>query len=345
MIPTEEKILAILCDGKLHSGVSIASNLKVSRSAVHKHIKLLHSLGVEVHAIPGRGYRLSQAIELLNHQAIDAHLTRAARSQIAGMEIHFTLDSTNDYCLQQLRLQPLRNTVADPGSTRLPPASVVPARVVLAEYQRNGRGRRGKPWVSPFAGNLYLSLQWHFVNGALQLGGLSIVIGVALAKALTNIGVPDLRLKWPNDIYCRGAKLGGILIDVVAEASGPCTVVIGVGLNVKIPGQHGTKIDQSWTDLEMLMGRQCPKRNQLVAELLNHLCPAIEQFEQQGLTEAIDAWSDWDMMRGQEVILQLVSQQVRGTARGIDSQGAILLDTEAGLRRFTSGEVSLRTAT
>ena len=101
--------------------------------------------------------------------------------------------------------------------------------VCVAEQQTAGRGRRGRPWVSPYAGNIYLSVLWRFAQGATALEGLSLAVGVAVATALERSGVQGVGLKWPNDVLHEGAKLGGILLEMVGDATGACAVVIGVG--------------------------------------------------------------------------------------------------------------------
>ena len=108
-------------------------------------------------------------------------------------------------------------------------AGGAPGLVCTAEQQTAGRGRRGRQWVSPFASNLYLSLVWEFSQGAAALEGLSLAVGVAVARALAACDVPAVQLKWPNDVLHDGAKLGGILLEMTGDAAGACQVVVGVG--------------------------------------------------------------------------------------------------------------------
>ena len=115
--------------------------------------------------------------------------------------------------------------------------------VCFAEHQSAGKGRRGRQWVSPFGSNIYMSILWRFQqDGIACTAGLSLAVGVAVIRALKTYGFNEVGLKWPNDIYCQGKKLGGILIEVSGEADGPCAVIIGLGLNLFLPEIQGQTI-------------------------------------------------------------------------------------------------------
>ena len=325
-MPLRSRLLKLLSDGDFHSGEDLGAALGVSRMAVWKHLKTLRELGVDFEAVRGKGYRLSASIELLDGDEISTGISRSTATHIDSINIFHELDSTNNW----LREQCLSGA---PSGT-----------VCLAEMQHAGRGRRGRSWVSPYAANLYLSLLWRSPAGAAALGGLSLVTGIAVLRCLQAWGVEAAGLKWPNDILVRNAKLAGILIDVVGEASGPCAVIIGVGVNVCMPPLAGADIDQSWTDLSRLIGRSELSRNRLAAGLLDQLLPAVAEFETAGLQPFLGEWRRYDIVDGCQVDLQLPNETVSGTACGIDDGGALLVETVNGRRRFTSGEVSVRFA-
>jgi len=318
------RLLHLLSDGKFHSGEALGAALGVSRMAVWKHLKALRELGVTCEIVRGKGYRLPAAVELLDDAAILAGADADTRALLTAIDVLLEVDSTNN----RLREQALQGAPA--GS------------VCVAEMQYAGRGRRGRTWVSPFAANLYLSLLWRSAAGAASLGGLSLVAGIAVLRSLRDLGVDSAGLKWPNDILADSAKLAGILIDVVGESSGPCAVIIGVGINVAMPQPAATRIDQTWTDLQTLTGRADVSRNRLAARLLDHVLPAVAEFEAEGLQPFLEEWRRHDMVDGRDVDLRLPNEVIRGTARGIDAGGALLVDTDAGRRRFASGEVSVR---
>lgn len=310
-----------LADGRFQSGERLGERLGISRAAVWKQVRGLERLGLPVQAVRGKGYRLAQPLELLDLAEIQGQLSAEAREGLAAIEHFHELDSTNDH----LRRQP-------------PPRS---GTVCLAERQTRGRGRRGRHWVSPYGANLYLSLLWRFERGVAALGGLSLVVGIALVRTLRGLGVEGAGLKWPNDVYLQDAKLAGILIEITGESSGPCAAVIGVGVNVAMPEHYGAEIDQSWTDLSRA-GGAAVSRNRLAARVIEEVLLAVREFDRAGLRPFLQEWQRHDLSYGRPVQLRFAGDSVFGTGAGIDDDGAFLLDTPDGIRRFTSGEVSLR---
>ena len=325
-MPLRHRLLKLLADGEFHSGEALGAALGVSRMAVWKHLKVLRELGVDFEVVRGKGYRLPASIELLDSDRISSGLARSTTTHIDSIRVFHELDSTNNW----LREQSLNGA---PSGT-----------VCLAEMQHAGRGRRGRGWVSPYAANLYISLLWRSPAGAAALSGLSLVTGIAVLRCLQAWGVETAGLKWPNDILVKDSKLAGILIDVVGETSGPCAVILGIGVNVCMPQLAGAEIDQSWTDLQHLTGRSDLSRNRLAAGLLDQLLPAVAEFEAAGLQPFLEEWRRYDVVAGCQIDLQLPNATVSGTACGIDDGGALLVETVYGRRRFASGEVSVRVA-
>ncbi len=315
------QILKLLADGQFHSGSDIAKIARISRSAVCKQLHGLEKLGIDYTAISGRGYKLDRPLQLLDKQVIQRHLDASVANSLATLDIHSCLTSTNTQVQQSGH-----------------------ASACLAEYQTHGRGRRGRRWVSPFGSNIYLSLCYHYQSGPAVIAGLSLAVGVAVVNALKKLAIDDAGLKWPNDIYWRQQKLGGILIEVGGEAEGPCQVTVGLGLNVFLADTLTRQIDQPWIDLYRIIGEKAfVSRNQLAAELLNQLVPMLENFESTGLLPFVDAWRQYDCLQGQTVTIYQGRQQHRGVFAGIDREGHCLLKNTSGkLQTFASGEVSLR---
>jgi BirA family biotin operon repressor/biotin-[acetyl-CoA-carboxylase] ligase len=319
------QLLSHLADGRFHSGEALGHALGISRMAVWKHLRALRELGVDFEVVRGKGYRLPETVDLLDRETILSALSEQTRAGLDSLEVLLEVDSTNSW----LREQALKG--ARSGS------------VCLAELQHAGRGRHGRQWVSPFAGNLCLSLLWRTGLGAAALGGLSLVAGIAVLRCLQSAGIQGAGLKWPNDILVNDAKLAGILIDVAGEASGPCAVVIGVGININLPDAAGATIDQPWTELSALDGNGDLSRNRLAAMLIDNLFDVLAGFDGQGLQAFTDEWCRHDVVAGRTVSLQLPHTRVTGTARGIDESGALLLETAGGVEQhFQSGEISLR---
>jgi BirA family biotin operon repressor/biotin-[acetyl-CoA-carboxylase] ligase len=216
--------------------------------------------------------------------------------------------------------------------------------VLLAEYQTAGRGRRGRTWLAPPGGSICLSLCWAFREMPQDLGALGLVIGVCAQRALRESGLEDMRLKWPNDIVVEGNKLGGILIELRAESAGPASVVIGIGLNVALGARVLEAIGEaggSAIDL-VTAGLKQPSRNAVAAALITQMVRGLLVFEKEGLQPFAEEWREADALRGRQIDVHTTEGIARGLARGIDLHGALVVETPQGVRRFVSGEVTVR---
>lgn len=322
---TRYRLIQLLADGTFFSGESLGQQLGISRAAVWKQIRSLADLGLDVHAVRGRGYRLSSSLELLDQAVIQQALATEFASCLDSCEVMQSLDSTSDH---------LKRCVV--------PVQPGRAHACLAEWQTAGRGRRGRPWVSPYGSNLYLSLAWGFDAVPGGLSGLSLAAGVAVVRALRLIGVQDAGLKWPNDILFRGGKLAGILVDLAGESSGPCSVIIGVGINMNMPANVAGTISQPWSDLSEFQGRI--SRNILAASLLNEMVRMLREFSCQGLTGFLDEWRRYDVIAGQTVSLQTGQGTILGKVCGIDEQGGLQVSSQGSIKSYHSGEISVRLA-
>ena len=315
-------MLRILADGRFYSGERLGGALGISRAGVWKNLRQLRSRGVELHSVPGRGYRLAAPLELLDADAIRAGLPPAIRRRIPRIEIHYEVDSTNSECLRR--------------AAELPTGTVC-----LAESQGAGRGRLNRRWVTACARNLSLSLLWRFSRGPDALAGLGLVIGLAVLRAVDDIGAEDVGLKWPNDLWWRASKLAGSLIELSGESGGAACAVIGIGINVDMSGAAAEAIDQPWTDLLAICGTRM-SRNRLAASLVCQLVEALTRFEAAGIEAFIAEWKQRDMLRGKSVSVHTPAGEDRGTARGIDAGGALLVEVGGRLRRYLAGDVSVR---
>ena len=321
-MPTEE-LVKILSDGCIHSGEALGASLGVSRVAVWKRLKKLDDIGIEVETIKGKGYRLGSPLDLLDGPTIRSHFDVRCDHCISAIEIFFQIESTNTWLLERSR---------DSGINGV---------VCLAEQQVAGRGRRGREWVSPFGRNIYMSIGWEFAQGAAVLEGLSLAVGVAMVRALSSVGVQQLALKWPNDLISSGKKLAGILLEMSGDASGSCSVVIGIGLNVDMQPADANKIDQPWTDVASVLGSTV-SRNLLIGRILKELIPILGGYQEVGFSHYQAEWNQCDYLLGQPVELNGMREAISGVARGVDASGALIVDTESGAKYIKGGEVSVR---
>ena len=318
------KVLRLLADAEFHSGEALARALGISRGSVWNAVRALEDAGVDVYRVRARGYRLASPMSLLQAGAIAAHAGEAAsRLDIEVLDI---ADSTNTMLA--------RRAAADARS----------GTVIVAEWQHSGRGRMGRAWQSEVGGALTFSLLWRFQQGAAALAGLSLAAGVAIARALEAIGACDVRLKWPNDVLWRDAKLAGLLLEMQGDALGPSAVVIGIGINVRLSDTARRRIDQPAADLESACG-SAVDRNAVLGRLLSELVRTLDVFALEGFVGLRGEWERYHAYQGHRIAVKLPGGATHeGIARGVGDDGALLFETGNAVRRLHSGEVSLRAA-
>lgn len=326
-VVTPERLLRALADGRPRSGEELARAFGVTRAAVWKQIGKLEQWGLTVDAVPGVGYRLTRPVDLLDAAALRAALDPNAATQLAQLEVFTELDSTNRHLL-----------AAPPASGQL--------RVCVAEYQTDGRGRRGRRWSTPLAGGLCLSAGWQFPDAPADLAALTLAVGVVVRRVLARVAGIDVGLKWPNDLVWDERKLGGILLEMTAEAQSGCYVVAGIGLNVALPPQLLRTLSD-WprgaVDLATAMRCEPPARLALAAALIDSLAELFADYAAEGFAAYRSDWRAADFLKGRQVRLDAAAGSISGTAVGIEADGALLIETAPGSRRrVIAGDVSVR---
>ncbi|EED34157.1 biotin-[protein] holoenzyme synthetase putative transcriptional repressor of biotin synthesis (BirA family) [Luminiphilus syltensis NOR5-1B] len=227
-------LLESLSSGISQSADALADTHGCDVSCIDQAIDALKAQGFDIR-IEKSQVTLVAPLELLSAQTIQRELEQRYSLSL-GIEVVPEVGSTNEVLLR-------RAFMADDPLT-------IHGKVFLAEQQLGGRGRRGRSWVSPMAQNLYLSIGWCFDAGVEAMAGLSLAVGVAVAGGIRECCGVDVSLKWPNDVYLAGHKVGGVLIETAGDASGPCAAVIGIGINVAMRGASSNAITQDWTALE-----------------------------------------------------------------------------------------------
>jgi BirA family transcriptional regulator, biotin operon repressor / biotin---[acetyl-CoA-carboxylase] ligase len=324
MRPLTARVLKLLADAEFHSGEVLADALEMSRGSVWHAIRELEALGLDVYKVPGRGYRLSHPVLLLDAAQVERHL--GALAPRFALELCTSVDSTSTRLLER----------AAQGANA--------PTVVAAEWQSGGRGRLGRAWHSAIGGGLMFSLLWRFGRGAGALSGLSLATGVAVARGVEALGASGIELKWPNDILWSRRKLAGILIELQGDALGPTVAVIGIGINVRLSAADHGRIGQPATDLAAACGA-VPDRNLALARLLTELYRTLDAFGENGFVPLRTEWQRRHVHQDQRVTLLLPGGvTASGYARGVGEDGSLLLETQAGIKRYHSGEISLRRA-
>jgi BirA family biotin operon repressor/biotin-[acetyl-CoA-carboxylase] ligase len=325
------RLVCLLADGQLHSGERLATSLGLTRAAVWKLVAELRERGIVVQSHERRGYQLDAAVELLDLPGLRQAAAEAGQSLPAATEVIFEIGSTNEYLH---------------AATAPPPGA---PRVVFAELQTAGRGRRGREWLAPFGSGLTFSIGWTFAEMPAELSALSLAMGVCVVRALRECGAADVQLKWPNDIVHGHAKLGGLLLQMRSEAGGPAHIVVGLGLNLRMPaaaraairGPQATPV----TDLDAACGGHLPGRLHVGALVAARMLAGLQQFAHAGYAPFAGDWARFDSLRDAPVTVLRHDGTIDGIARGADREGALCVETPGGqVERVHAGDVSLRRA-
>jgi BirA family biotin operon repressor/biotin-[acetyl-CoA-carboxylase] ligase len=329
MNETAERLVRLLADGELHSGERLAAALGVTRAAVWKGVAELRDRGIGVTSHERRGYRLDQAIELLDTGSLRR---RSPRTLPRQTEVIFELSSTNEYLY-----------------AAIPPPAGAP-RVVFAELQTAGRGRRGREWLAPFGSGLTFSIGWTFAEMPAELPALGLALGVCVVRCLRGLGASRVELKWPNDIVHEHRKLGGLLLQMRSEAGGPAYVVAGLGLNLRMPEATRRTVDRlpnatPVTDLAGACADALPPRATVAGQVVAQMLAGFACFATSGFEPFAADWGRFDSLRDVPVTVHRPDGRIDGIARGADAEGALRVERAGGvIERVHAGDVSLRRA-
>ena len=322
--PLTFALLKQLADGDFHSGEEMGRSLGLTRTSIHNALQDVAQFGLKLHSVRGRGYQLAQPLYWLEAEKISAFLGETREH--LSVEIAEHAESSNAELLERARQG------APSGS------------VLAVEWQSAGRGRLGRRWHSGLGDALTFSLLWRFEKGLAALSGLSLAVGVAMVRALRELGVDEAGLKWPNDVLLPEGKLAGILLEAQGDMLGPSAVVIGVGMNLSLPDVARKQIDQPVSDL-VSCGVSLQERNRVLAVLLRHLVSVLQAFASHGFAALRPEWESYHRLQQCAAIVHLPDgARIDGIVLGVDDEGALRMRTQQGIQVFHAGEISLRKA-
>lgn len=260
----------------------------------------------------------------IDAEALRAELAPDVLAGIAQLDVFPEIDSTNAWLMAQ------------------PAPAAGTHRVAIADHQTSGRGRGENRWFSVPGASLCLSIARTFRERPGNLAALTLAIGVAAVHALRDAGADDVKLKWPNDIVAGNGKLGGVLAESHNRSEGGATVVIGIGINLALPPEILASVDSGWAqspvDLRLVLERGV-SRELLAATMINHVVEALGTFEGQGFDAFAESWRRYDWLRGRAIIVEQSGGSLRGTASGIDNDGALLVQEAEATTRVIAGSI------
>lgn len=318
-----DPLLAALEGQGWQSGAAIAQRLGMSRAAVWKRIERLRERGYGIEAVAGRGYRLVRESDLLLPEAI----RRSYRPSLLRGEILYreSVDSTNRLAAE------LARAGAEQGTT------------VVAEQQTAGRGRLGRTWTSPARVNLYCSVVLRPSIPPLEVPRLTLVAGIAVAEAVRATADVAAEIKWPNDVLIGGRKVAGVLTELEAEADRVRFVIVGIGVNLNATRtDFPPELQRKATSLLLASGVPVD-RAAFTARLLTALDAAYASFLRGGFAALRHRYEELHCLAGRAVTID-GTPPLSGTVRGVDADGALLVESAGEVQRVVSGEVTLRGA-
>ena len=310
----KQRILDILksADGYI-SGEDISSETGISRAAVWKHIKSLKNMDYEIDSVTNRGYRLVSSPDLITAEGI----TEGLNTEFIGRRI-FIYDET------------------DSTNERAKASGEADGSVFIAEVQNHGKGSRGRGWVSPRGTGIWHSILLKPDISPAEVSQITLVAGLAVCKA---IGM-GAKIKWPNDIVIDTKKVCGILTEMSAEIDMVNYVVCGIGINVNTES-FDKEIEHRATSMYIESGEK-QTRNEIIALELNYFEYYYKKFLTGGLGAILDEYKKNCVTIGRDVTVIYKKETVTGKAKDIDENGALVVETDNGIIRVTSGEVSVR---
>lgn len=309
--------------GGFLSGESISRELKVSRTAVWKHISTLRQAGYVIEAVPSRGYQLLSAPDLLSAGEVEAHL----HSVIIGRRIVCLGDTAS----------------TNSDAFRLAEGGAVEGTVVLADSQSGGKGRMGRRWESPGGVNLYCSVVLRPKVMPYEAPQLTFLSAVAVARAIELMTELQPRIKWPNDVLINEKKVAGLLNEMSAETDGINFVILGIGVNLNMTAdQFPQDLRQPATSLSLETGRDVGRAH-FAAQLLNELDRLYQAFCAKGFGPVREEWQQRCNANGRRLVVTDGGREtVSGLFAGIDGDGALLVDRgDAGIERILCGDVRI----
>lgn len=304
------KIVKILSDGRFYTYKSICKSIGIEKNYISKEINILRTFGLNICQVFNQGYKLNKPIQMIKKNKISLQILKKNTIFIVPI-----VDSTNQYLIN--RINKLKS-----------------GDICISEYQEKGRGRNDKSWFSPFGYNLCFSLYWILNFGLKAIMGLSLVVAISIAESLKKLGVPDIKLKWPNDVYINNKKLAGILIETIQSTIFKTKIIIGIGINLS--KQY---IYEKYISLEEV---QCNiDRNVIFSILIKNLQISLLNFELHGLQPFIKKFLNLDIYLNRHVKLIFQDKKISGIYRGIDNQGSLLLEKNNVLTSCNIGNLSL----
>ena len=315
----ESRLIRIIGDGNVYKKQELLKHF-YSEKELNKTINNIKSYGLNF-IQEGNHYQLENSLEFLSESNIYSHLSELGCTHNIFISVKDILRSTS------IEFNP--NDI-----------NAEQTQVSLAEYQTSGRGRENRTWISPFASGICLSVYQQVTYANFPIG-LSVFIGIELIKCLKKLRFRRLRIKWPNDIYVKDRKLGGLLVELHRINSQTLVANVGLGINYKLPETNnwGGNTEINPIDISEIQESTYISRNLLAAHFINSIANSLLSFNGDSLKITQSDWRDLDMLFNKELTIKVGKQIIKGISKGIDGEGRLILETNGVVKTVVSGHI------
>jgi BirA family transcriptional regulator, biotin operon repressor / biotin---[acetyl-CoA-carboxylase] ligase len=297
-------------EGDFVSGQQISEHLKCSRTAIWKHISELRKSGYTIEAVQKRGYRLLSSPDLVTSEEVSLYIGKGVFGKKVVYEA--TVKSTQEIAHSRAR------EGADEGT------------IVIADEQTGGRGRMGRQWQSPSGTGIWMSLILRPKIPLQKSPQLTLLIAVAVSKAIEKVTGIEASIKWPNDLLINGKKVAGILTELQAEADSIHSVIVGIGINVNQGSEHFSEEISNIATSLAIEGGKTFKRAELVGAILSEVETLYMNYLESGFGMIKLLWEARAFSLGKRITARSVSGTITGYAKGITDEGVLVLEDDFG---------------
>jgi BirA family transcriptional regulator, biotin operon repressor / biotin---[acetyl-CoA-carboxylase] ligase len=320
----DAQILTVLrAGGEGVTAADLAERAGISRASLRARVDELRALGYGIESSPHQGYRLVSVPDVLH---ADDLVSRLGPTRVIGRDIRVFQETTST------------NDVVE----KLARDGVAEGVVVFAEAQSKGRGRLGRPWISPPGKGLWFSVLLRPPFPPQAVTRITVMAATALARGIHHLTGLSSQVKWPNDLLLRGRKCAGILTEMSGEADSVRHAILGVGVDVNLTSRDfPPDLRRIATSLLAETGGPVD-RAALAAQLLRELDQDYARICHGGFEEVAEEWERLCTTLGRPVVVQVGERRIQGRAEALDPDGALLLRTQHGhLERITGGDVAV----
>ena len=302
-----------LADSSLENLIANQDELTLAlESAADYGLMIIHNNGL---------YTLENKLKILDKSIIYKHLE--------------LLNSDNDI---ELSIKDFVNTTTEEFDPREIKSNEL--KISIAEFQKQGRGRQNRKWFSPFGAGISCSIFKHLSKNINPIG-LSLYLGIRIIDALDEIGFHGIKLKWPNDLYYKDKKLGGILVDIYQNSDLDSVVSLGIGINYCLPNNKNFNFDTKKTPIDLcsIIKDENIDRSTVAGHLLKRVIETLSYFNENSLKEEQERWKDIDYLYAKTITIEVVDKQITGINRGITSDGELILEVDSKRIKIITGHI------